>query len=570
MRSPPGEGIQARPGLLWGLAIVALAAVAVAAGLGVVPTRSGGQQPNALQEGSASDALNENDGPAGEGAERSVAEGAPRATPPPAPPGPLGPEVEQLRRTLDGVLAGGRFWRRAEWSVMVVSLDRGDTLYARNPDLALAPASNMKLITTAAALHHLGPDFRYVTYVLADGPVEGGILQGDLVLYGTGDPALSDRFFRSETEVFENLVDQLREAGIRAVAGDLVGDGSYFRGPAVEASWDPRDINEWFAAPVSALSYNENMVALRVEPAAWVGAPPRIQTVPRAAGVPIVNDARTVGEPPEAYRRLAVVRQTHEEPIRVVGEIATGHAEVWREMSVSDPPHYAATLFHEVLTDRGIEVYGRVRSVRTPEASIVSGATLWAPGFQQIGAPTVVATHQSPPMLDLLSVVNKESHNLFAESVLRSVGAVARGNPSFEGGVSGVRDFLTGRVGLPIDAVVQMDGSGLSSENRVSAASFVTLLAYMAASDHWESFWATLPEAGRRGELPRMYRSPAAGNLRAKTGTIEGVSSLSGVVRSASDERLAFSSIVNGVPSSWRAKRLEDRIGISLAQFTRP
>ena len=568
MKPPPTEGTRARSRLLWGLAILAVGAGGV--GLGIAPTRSGGQQQGAPSERVSPGGAEEQDGRLGGDAETPVAEAVVPASPVPAAPAPVGPEVEELRRAIDGVLAGGRFWRRAEWSVLVVSLDRGDTLYARNPGLALAPASNMKLITTAAALYHLGPDFRYLTYVLADGPVEGGVLQGDLVLYGTGDPALSDRFFGSETEVFENLTDQLREAGIQAVAGDLVGDGSYFHGPAVEASWDPRDINEWFAAPVSALSYNENMVALRVEPAAWVGAPPRIQTVPRAAGVPIVNDARTVGAPPEAYRRLAVVRQTHEEPIRVVGEIAAGHAEVWREMSVSDPPHYAATLFHDVMVDRGIEVYGRVRSVHAAEESIVEGAALWAPGFGRMGAPAVVAAHQSPPLLDLLSVVNKESHNLFAESVLRSVGAVARGNPSFVGGVSAVRDFLTGRVGLPIDAVIQKDGSGLSSENRASAESFVTMLAYMAASDHWEAFWTTLPEAGRRGELPRMYRSAAAGNLRAKTGTIEGVSSLSGVVRSASGERLAFSIIVNGVPSTWRAKRLEDRIGISLAQFTRP
>ena len=568
MKPRPGEVTWVRSRLPWGLAIIAIAAVAGFAGLGVVPTRSGGQPRNAPRQETARTGDEARGGDA-DGA--SPVEGAAaRPVAPSATPASPGPEVEQLRRTVDGVLAGGRFWRKAEWSVLVVSLDRGDTLYARNPDLALAPASNMKLITTAAALHHLGPDFRYRTYLLADGPVQDGVLQGDLVLYGTGDPALSDRFFRSDTEVFENLADQLRKAGIQAVAGDLVGDGSYFTGPAVEPSWDPRDINEWFAAPVSALSYNENMVALRVEPAAWLGAPPRIQTVPRAAGVSIVNDARTVGAPPEAYRRLAVVRRTHEEPIRVVGEIATGHAEVWREMSVSDPPHYAATIFQEVLADRGIEVYGRVRSVSASKASIVTGAALWAPGFRKVRVPTVVATHQSPPLLDLLSVVNKESHNLFAEMVLRSVGAVARGDPSFEGGVSGVRDFLTGSVGLAADAVVQKDGSGLSSENRVSAESFVALLSYMAASQQWESFWTTLPEAGRRGGLSRMYRSPAAGNLRAKTGTIEGVSSLSGVVRSASDERLAFSIIVNGVPSTWRAKRLEDRIGISLAQFRRP
>jgi D-alanyl-D-alanine carboxypeptidase/D-alanyl-D-alanine-endopeptidase (penicillin-binding protein 4) len=478
------------------------------------------------------------------------------------------PEVEALRRSIDGVLRGSG-WNRARWSVLAVSLDRGDTLYARDAHEALAPASNIKLITTAAALHYLGPDFRYPTYVLANGPTEGGVIQGDVVLYGTGDPALSDRFYPDETEVFRSLAVRLREAGIAGIAGDLVGDGTYFRGPTVEATWDPRDLNEWFAAPVSALSFNENMIALRVEAAGWVGAPPRIQTLPAGAGVLIDNAARTVASAPDRSRRLAIIRESHGEPIRVVGEISLGSRDVWREITVSDPPHYAATIFRQVLEEEGIHVYGRVRSAGDPDDSILVDRAVWGPGFGYGAAPRVLAEHRSPPLSQLLEVVNKQSHNLYAESVLRVMGATVVGDASFEGGVEATRRFLANAVRTHTGVFEQIDGSGLSAENRASAGLFVELLAYMAESELWEDFWGTLPEAGNRRELPRMYRSSAAGNLRAKTGTIARVSALTGVVRSASGERIAFSILANDVPSTWRAKNLEDRIGIRLAEFQR-
>ena len=193
------------------------------------------------------------------------------STPPPRPPGP---EVEALRRDLSGFLDGTRL-RSAEWSVLVVSLDQGDTLFARNESLLVTPASNIKVVTTAAALHFLGPSFTYQTFLLGDGPVKEGHLRGDLILYGTGDPGISDRFFRSRTRVFENLAEQLAAEGITHIDGAIVGDATYFSGPDLGPEWDPRDLNERFAAPASALSFNENIVTLRITPQpAWGACPP--------------------------------------------------------------------------------------------------------------------------------------------------------------------------------------------------------------------------------------------------------------------------------------------------------
>ncbi|HEX9886209.1 MAG TPA: D-alanyl-D-alanine carboxypeptidase/D-alanyl-D-alanine-endopeptidase [Longimicrobiales bacterium] len=472
-------------------------------------------------------------------------------------------QVEALRRDLDGILRTTG-WRSAEWGVLAISLDVRDTLFAREAAHPLVPASNIKLLTTSAALHFLGADYRFETFVLADGGIdEWGRLDGDIILYGTGDPGLSERFHRSRTSVFEALADQLVAAGIRTVNGGVLGDGTFFDGPLLHPGWDVRDLNDWFAAPSSALGFNENMVSLRVEPGPWDGAPPVIHTLPEEAGLPIDNQASTGWG-----RRLTVDRRHPSHPIEVMGTLARGQPDVWRRLTVRDPARYAAQAFRNVLGQRGIIVEGSVGSVGAASSG-VTGQALWAPAVRG-PAPRVLARHRSAPLLDYLRVINKESHNLLADMVLKAVGRVVEGDGSFSGGGRAVRRFLEDEVGIADADFDVQDGSGLTEGNRVSPAVFVRLLDYMAGSELWTDFWATLPEAGNRRELGRMYRTAAAGNLRAKTGTIHGVSALSGMVRSASGERIAFSIIGNGLPSTWSAKRVEDRIGARLASFRRP
>jgi len=194
---------------------------------------------------------------------------------------------------------------------------------------------------------------------------------------------------------------------------------------------------------------------------------------------------------------------------------------------------------------------------------------VWAPGITGTSPPQILATHLSNPLSDLVSVVNQKSHNLYAEALHKTLGRIGTGIGSFEGGRSATEAFLVHQVGLQPDAVAVIDGSGLSKTNRASAHAFVQVLDHMSRSEAWEGYWASLPEAGNRRQLSRMYRTPAAGNLRAKTGTIDRVSALSGIVVSASGERIAFSILSNNIPSTSRAKQVEDRIGARLAAFTR-
>ncbi len=487
-----------------------------------------------------------------------------------AAPAVAGPteSVSDLRSELAAALKAAPGSPR--YSVLAVSLDTGDTLFARGADTPLAPASNMKLLTTATALRELGPDYRYPTYLLAKGPVENGVLRGDLVLYGTGDPGISDRIQDSRTAVFEAFADSLAAMGIHTVTGDVVGDGTFFAGPLRGEGWDPRDLNDWFAAPTNGLAYQENMVTLRVAPTR-PGQPPEIHTLPEGAVINLRNEARTVAGGVSRRNRIQITRDSPDQPIVIKGQIPRGGREVWRQMSVSDPGRYAASVLLTVLEERGIQVAGTPRSVPDAATSAVTGRRLWAPALKGDAAPLrLLATHVSPPLEDYLAITNKKSHNFFADLTLKTLGRVEEGDGSFAAGASVVKSFLAGSAQVDTTHIVMLDGSGLSGMDRVSAADFVRLLRTMARSDLWDEYWATLPEAGNPHELRRMYRSAAAGNLRAKTGTIEHVSALSGLVRSETGERILFSIVANDVPSTWGAKRVEDRIGMRLASFDRP
>lgn len=408
------------------------------------------------------------------------------------------PAVERLEQDLLR-LVRSTGWGTSGYGVIVVSLDRGDTLFSLNPDRPLAPASNLKLFSTAAALHYLGPEFRYTTYAVTSGTVREGVLDGDLVLFGTGDPAISTRLLLGGAQAaLDRLADTLRARGIREIRGAVVGDGSFFDDQWRGRGWNPADFDEWYAVPVDALQAEENMT----------GSPRR---------------------------------------------------------PVADPARSAATLLRSALLRRGVRVTGGVRTVQQPGTTTAAfhrtGASLPAPPV------VVLAAHRSPTLAEVARVTNHVSHNLFADALLKTVGRVAQGEGSFEGGERAVRHLLEGNGG---EAPLRMhDGSGLSRLDRVSARVTVDLLARMARASVAEAFRASLPEAGDPRGLRRMAGTAAAGNLRAKTGTIRGVSALSGYVRAADGERLAFSIIANGVPSTPQAKRIEDAIGVRLARFAR-
>lgn len=477
-------------------------------------------------------------------------------------------DAEAMRAALDADLReiiGRPGWSGPAWSVMVRSLDRGDTLFSFGGETPLTPASNMKLFTTAAALYYLGPHFRYNTFLMATGPVRDGIVDGDLVLYGTGDPTFSSRF-GDNLRVWKAFADTLQAMGVREVRGGIIGDGSYFTGSGAGEGWQQSYMNASYAASAGALSFAENVARLQISPAAQAGWRPEVTLIPGGEGIAIVNQATTSAG---GSTRISAMRVAYDGPIVVRGQIGRGAQPVQRSVPVSDPARFAAATFRDVLVQREITVHGSLSSPTTSEESPITGRSVFAPALDSQAPVRVIAVHTSEPILDILTIINKRSHNLMAEQVLRTVGRVAVGEGSVEGGRRAIEHMLE-REGYRTDDLRVYDGSGLSVLNRASAGALIDVMALMAESPMWPYYWETLPEAGASDGLRRMYRTGAEGNLRAKTGTIDRVSALSGYVTSSNGERLAFSIISNNVPSTWMAKRVEDAIGARLAQFERP
>lgn len=490
-----------------------------------------------------------------------------RATPPPAETDaapadrvPAEAAVMELRAALAG-LVDGDARRNEAWSILAVSLDRGDTLFAWSPDAALTPASNMKLLTTAAALEYLGPDHRFVTYVLADGPIRDGVLEGNVYLYGTGDPTLGTRFAERPAPALVALADTLELLGVREIRGDIVGDGSYFAGDGSGAGWQPDYMNAWYATPAGALSVHENLVRLEVS-GGEAGHPPKLTYVPGGEGVWVRNDAVSGGG-----GRARVVRSSYHGPILVTGRAGSGTSV--HDVSVADPPVYAAALFRDVLADRDVVLHGETRGIEDASASPITGRRMFAPALEDPDTRLrVLAEHTSAPLIEILEVINQRSHNFFAEQVLRALGRAAGGDGSAESGGRAITELMS-RGGVDITGIRVADGSGLSPLNRASAASFIALLQYVQDSPHADLFMTTLPVAGETRRFRRMGGTPAAGNLRAKTGTIQNVSALSGYVTAANGERIAFSIIGNDLRSVAQGKHIENTIGTRLAEFAR-
>jgi serine-type D-Ala-D-Ala carboxypeptidase/endopeptidase (penicillin-binding protein 4) len=498
-------------------------------------------------------------GPAAPTAVASASEPAVTA----AAPAPRTAAMIGLSSDLERLIQGSG-WSSDQWSVLVVSLDKGDTLFSHQPDTHLKPASGLKLFTTAAALYYLGPDFRYNTFLLADGKIENGVLNGDLVVYGTGDPSFTARFGRRD-EVWHAFADTLLAMGVREIRGSVIGDASYFAGPGTGTGWQEDYIGASYAAPSSALSYGENIATLQIRPRA-VGEPPFVGLAEGADEITVVNHATTVAR---GRSFINVARSSYDAPLEVRGQISRGTKSIQRTVPVADPAQYAAAAFKMILHDKGITVTGPSKSVTDAAQSPVTGRMVFAPALDAKQPVRVLAIHQSPPLIDILEIVNKKSHNLMAEQTLRTVGRVALGEGSVDAGEKAVVQLLVRETGDAPEGFDMDDGSGLSILDRVSARNFIHLLSFMAKSPMFDSYWQTLPEAGVPNGLRRMGGTRAAGNLRAKTGTIDNVSSLSGYVRASDGERLAFSIISNNVPSTYRAKRIEDAIGIRLAAFNR-
>ncbi len=453
---------------------------------------------------------------------------------------------EALRKAVEQLLSQPPL-SNAHVALQVESLDDGQVVYSRNPDDLLNPASNTKLVTAATGLLRLGPEYRFTTDFLTDKPIQRGKI-GVLYVKGRGDPSVT-------TERLDGLVSDLWHRGVRNI-GEIVLDDSFFDREEYGPGWEQEPSDKAWAAGVGALSLNHNAVAIYITPADRVGARASVEVEPDARDY-FVIDNRVVTVRANGRRKLRPRTVAEGERTRIVvdGRIPLRADSMMMYRRVGDPAFYYGNTLRMLLRQRGIRVAGRVKRGSIPQAAVL------------------IQSYESPELAEIIHDMNKASSNFIAEMLVKTLGAELKGTPgSWPKGLEVAEDLLA-ELGIPRGTYVLKNGSGLNDTNRFTARQIATLLQavwkrFPVASE----FVSSLGIAARDGTMRlRMEGTDAAGRLRAKTGTLERVTALSGYVQSLGGERYVFSVLVN----DWAGKSAPvissiDRLGGMLAALGAP
>ncbi len=472
--------------------------------------------------------------------------------------------LARLRERIATHLAQPRF-SGALWGVKIISLDTGKTLFESHADRLLSPASNCKLFTGALALDRFGGDYKISTPIYATAkPNRSGTIRGDLVIVGHGDPTWNSRRFGTNFwDIFEPLVSALTNAGARRVTGDLIADGTFFHGEPTGSSLMIDDFQNGECPYISALTINDGLAQVRVAPGAVVGAPCRLTRLQPDTGLVFSNGAVTVSS--NGTHHIEYYMPFGEKIIYIFGQLPLGDEGERLDIPDLEPAGWFGVALKDALARHGIKISGRVRGISWPQNFILNPN-------QTVKIGDVL----SPPLGEIVRLYMKPSQNLENDTVLAYVGETTRSSEtppwrtSEELGLAALHQFLVTN-GLPAGEVHFDEGSGLSNNNLATANSIVALLQFMAANRWAQDFANALPIAGVDGTLRhRMTNAPAAGNVRAKTGTLHWANALSGYVTTAAGEKLAFSLMLNRYeppPNRKRTDELDD-IAVMLAGFT--
>lgn len=452
--------------------------------------------------------------------------------------------IAELQHDLDAVMELPSL-ATSKVGLLVRRLSDGKTLYARNPSVPLVPASNIKLVSTAAALHYLKPNYRFRTAIYGE-PNDDGVLYGNLVIKGHGDPwLLPERIWQMANRLYYN--------GLRRVRGNIVVDDSYFAGDRYAIGREQDHTSFAYMAPVGAASVSFNAIGVHVTPGSAVGEPAEIMLEPRSRYAKVEGEVETIRRG-RTYISVDVEPSGDRSVIKVSGRISQSDSgrRYWRR--IDNPPVYTGEVIRTMLQQVGIRVDGRVKTGLAPTKE---------DPFMYLG---------SPPLAEIIDRVNKHSNNFMAEQLARAVGAEVFGAPgTWEKGAQAIEVFLLEQVGLEPDSFSLNNASGLHDVNRFSPEQIVKILQYMHRQpDISTEFIASLAVAGGAGTLSHRLRdTDAALMVRAKTGTLSISAALSGYVTAQSGEVLAFSMLVNdyqtAIAEVWEA---QDKVGTLLAGLT--
>ena len=485
-----------------------------------------------------------------------------RATTSPTPAAPPAVTRASLPRMIDSMVNAPEF-RTALWGILIVDPEKHDTLYTHNAAKLFIPASNQKLVSSSVMLEQLGPEYRFRTTFAAHGAIANGTLNGDLAVIGRGDPTMSDRMMKGDAmNAMRAIADSLSQRGIRRITGNVVAVGDAMPGPVAGAAWPWDGLDGASFAGVDELLFNEGLSVLRVRAGTNVGDPAVVETRPAKTFPTVRVTATTVARDTTAPAlgagragrggagtRVSAFHDTLTSAVVVRGQIALGDSA-----TISFPQHDPNTAFVAALTEalgeRGIAVDRQT--------------TQWTQNPQVDSLFSVL----SVPLEEIMPAIMKPSQNQIAEVFLRTLGLERAGVGTADSGRRVVeRQFAAWKI--PSDAFVVRDGSGLSRSDLISPEAIVSILEVMRHSPNFQVFYESLPIAGVDGTIrTRMRDTPAQGNLRAKTGTLSMVRSLSGYVRTADGRLLEFSVLCNNWTTPQASvDRVQDAIGSALAQL---
>src|SRR6202790_1129248 len=428
---------------------------------------------------------------------------------------------------------------KGDWGILIVDAQTGEPLFEKNADSYFVPASNMKLFTTALALAKPGPDYKFHTTLQTRGVISrDGMLSGDVVLVGRGDPNLSNRKFPYELKeefdgppekVLIELADALAARGVKEISGDVIGDDSYFPRERYPNGWEIDDMVWEYGAAISAIVVDDNTVALTLTPGEQAGNPVQGTVTPATPDFTVENEVITSAA--DVKPDLTLTREPGANIVVVKGSLPAKSAPRKLVLAIEEPAQHAAATLKRLLEERGVKVAGVARA-RHDHAELG-------------GDPAVLAEHVSVPLGDAVKLINKISQNLHTEMLLRTV---ARQNAVWATPDELMKvpaDFYAA-AGIAPGDVIQADASGLSRHDLVTPRAIVTLLGFAQKQSWFGPYSASLPVAGVDGTLEdRMKNTLATGKIHAKTGSVEHVRTLSGLAETPSGRRLLFSFLSN-------------------------
>jgi D-alanyl-D-alanine carboxypeptidase/D-alanyl-D-alanine-endopeptidase (penicillin-binding protein 4) len=468
--------------------------------------------------------------------------------------------LAQLRQ--DIIQATGRPGvQRGAWGIAVHSLDRNERLFELNPRTMLVPASVAKVVSVATAAEAVGWDYQFVTTLRATGPIRDGVLEGDLLIVGSGDPTIGGRAGPAASEpgaAGDDLaawIGAIEAAGIRRISGRIIGDDDSIEDPRPQLAWAWDDLGYPGGALFGALNFAENRLAVTITAGPQPGAAATLDVGPHALSRALSNRVLTVASGAAAF--VWPEQRPGDPLLTIAGTVTAGAPPVTLNVSAGNPTFWFASVLRARLQQHGIVADGAAWDVDD---------VVPAPDR---AAAVVLHTHRSRPLSEVAQPLLKNSINLYAEAVMRlnaAPGAVATNDRALEGFNSRLAAW-----GVPAGAQQLIDGSGLSRRNAIAADAVVAILQRVHDPTMSSALMTGLPVAGVDGTLrTRMTGTAAAGNVRAKTGSMSNIRTLAGYVTTRDGERLAFAAMVNNFEGgAAAADQALDAIAVHLAGFSR-